>query len=78
MALKQNAVCIKHWYSQYYSMDTKLGRSLNRWRKKIKAFENKAHRRLLGINYRERKRISTLKRKLIHMLGSLRDCCQLS
>ena len=32
LALKQNAVSIKHCYSQYYSMDAKLRRLLKRWR----------------------------------------------
>ena len=34
LALKQNSVCIKYWCSQYYSMDTKLGGLLKRWRTK--------------------------------------------
>ena len=64
LSLKQYAVCIKQWCSQYYSMDANLGRLMKRWRKQIKAFENKSHRRLLNITYRGHKMNIYIKEKI--------------
>ena len=50
-------------------MDIELGRLLKRWRNKIKAFENKAHKRLLGINYREHKTNIYIKEKINSYVG---------
>ena len=44
----------------------------------IKSFENKSHRRLLGITYREHKTNIYIKENNNSYVGKLRHCCQLS
>ena len=45
-------------------MDAKFGRLLEKMVTKIKEFENKAHIRLLGINYRDHKMNIYIKEKI--------------